>query len=460
MLDVTVIKKIAYLYLLIPFILFCIGWLNWIAAIVVVSVAAAGFVSIWRALPSKDVFCFHRSDLIVTILVLGVWMVLSGVGGYAFQNWDHHSRNAVFHDLINYPWPVVYHFKPDVSKQFGISSVLLMSYYFGFWLPSALIGKFWGWAAANFSLFLWTYVGIALSIVLTASKLKISLIKTSLLIIFFSGMDFIGVALFQNMRGYTYPLLWPPIQHLEWWNAPFQYSSFTTDLYWTYNQFVPALLAMALFVSSADSRPLLWLGGMCFFLAPFPALGMIPFFAGSVIKEMLLSFRSQPVARRFIPLVQHLLTLENFSGLAVGAVSALFFTTNLASQTREIGLPDSFVAYVIFLCLECMLIWLVLLPANKSDWMWYVAGGVLIFAPYVNFGGTWDFMMRSTIPALYILSLGCVRYLLTSKNMLLKVILIFMLLVGAMTPRYEINRSAVRTAAFYDNHFLSLIGLG
>ena len=160
MLNLTLVRKIAYIYLLIPVILFCMGWLNVIATIVVCLIIVAGFISIWRCLPLKDMFEFRKLDFLFMLVALGLWIWLSGVGGYAFQNWDHHSRNAVFRDLINYPWPVVYHFQPSVSSQFGIPSTLIMSYYFGFWLSSALIGKIWGWGAANFVLFLWTYVGI------------------------------------------------------------------------------------------------------------------------------------------------------------------------------------------------------------------------------------------------------------------------------------------------------------
>ena len=456
MLNITAVKKIAYIYLLLPFVLFCIGWLNKIAAVFVCALVIVGIVSIWRTLPSKDLFGFRNKDFIVTILVLGVWVLLSGVGGYTFQNWDHHSRNAVFRDLINYSWPVLYHFQPIVAVQFGIPSTLIMSYYFGFWLPSALVGKFLGWGVADFSLFLWTYLGIAMAVILTAAKLRTSFLKTALLIIFFSGMDLLGVIVFKNIPQYPYPLLWPPIQHLEWWAGAFQYSSFTTDLYWTYNQFVPALLIMALYVSSSD-RALILLGGICCFFAPFPALGLFPFIGGSVLSETLILIREQPYRSWLISLAHHVLTPENLAGLILGGVSVLFFMTNLAAQTRSFGLPDSAGIYIIFLLFECMLIWLVLLPSNKTDWMWYLAGAILILAPFVKLGGSWDFMVRTTVPALYLLMLGCGRFLTAGKNTFIKLSLVFMLLAGAMTPVYEMNRSIVRTVRYYDIYSLSAI---
>ena len=457
MVNLTTVKKIAYLYLLIPFIIFCVGWLNKVAAVAVCLIVGAGFISVWRALPAGDCLAFRRRDFIVTILVLGVWVFLSGIGGYTFQNWDHHSRNAVFRDLINYPWPVVYRFSPAVSTQFGVPSTVIMSYYFGYWLPSALAGKLWGWTVANFGLLLWTYFGIALAVILTAAGLKLTLLKTALLLIFFSGMDFLGVILFRNIPTYTYPLLWPPIQHLEWWAGAFQYSSFTTDLYWTYNQFVPALLVLALFVTSSRERAWILLEGICCFFAPFPALGLLPFIAGKVLGDVLVLIRNESNRLWLHSLARHFLTFENFAGVILGGISMLFFMTNLAAQTRGLGLPDSAGIYVIFLLLECMLIWLVLLPSNQADWTWYVAGAALILAPFVNLGGSWDFMTRTTIPALYFLMLGCGRFLKEGKNAFIKVSLAFMLLVGALTPVYEMDRSIVRTVRYYDVHALSAI---
>ena len=65
--------------------------------------------------------------------------------------------------------------------------------------------------------------------------------------------------------------------------------------------------------------------------------------------------------------------------------------------------------------------------------------------------------MRTTIPALYILMLGCGWFLASGNGARIKILLAFILLIGALTPLYEINRSIVRTARFYDLNFLSFI---
>ena len=115
MINITAVKRAAYIYLVIPFVLFATVWLNHAAAIIVGLIIASGVFFAWQSLPSVDWAKFRRGDYFLLMVVLAVWLFLSGVGGYAFQNWDHHSRNAVFRDLINYSWPVVYHLDPSLA---------------------------------------------------------------------------------------------------------------------------------------------------------------------------------------------------------------------------------------------------------------------------------------------------------------------------------------------------------
>ncbi len=449
MLDLGWVKRISYIYLGLPFVIFLFGWLNQITALIVFVIIVVGLIDLWRTTLLEGFQVITRPDILLTFFVLTFWLLLSGVGGYSFQNWDHHSRNAVFRDLIEYSWPVVYHLPPHVAEKFNVSPDLILSYYFGFWLPSALVGKLWGWTAANFFLFLWSLTGIILAVTLTAAKIKTSLLKTSFLIIFFSGLDIFGVFLMQNIPQYQYPNLWPPIQHLEWWAGPLgalQYSSFTTDLFWTFNQFIPVMLAMALFVNVCNSRSLIFLVGMCFFFAPIPALGMLLFVAGSFFGE--LSALKRKTDKHVF--WQAFLTFENAAGVVMGILSFLFFSTNLAGQSQTFGLSSPMILYLIFLVFEGLFLWIILFPANKGNWMWYVSGGSLILAPFINIGGSWDFMMRASIPTLYILMLGCGTYLVSANSFKIKFILLIVLAFGAVTPIYEMSRSLVRLARYYD----------
>jgi len=449
------IKRIAYVYLLIPTVIFSIGWLNFYTAIIFSLIVIAALVSIWKREISPEVAFFGKRDWILALLMLLLWMFLSGLGGYSFQNWDHHSRNAVFRDLIDYPWPVRYHIDSDLAAHFTSASDVILSYYFGFWLPASLFGKLAGWNAANLFLFIWGLAGVALAIILSSFRIKLSLIKTTLLVTFFSGMDIVGVWLLQFVPTYSYPGIWPPIQHLEWWVGSLQYPSFTTDLFWTYNQFIPALIVMSLFVNLQNSRSAVFLVGLCFFFAPLPALGLLPFIAGKIINEFVSAWRIERTSM-LIHLRKYLFTYENLAGVFIGMLSLVFYSTNLAVQSKAFGPTVPFALYMMFLMLEGFLIWFLLLPMYAKDWSWYLIGAILIIAPFVRLGDSWDFMMRTTLPSLYLLLIGCGIFLTKSKRFNIRIAFVLLLLtLGALTPIYELNRSMVRMDRYYGYHFFS-----
>lgn len=444
MISVSLIKRISYVYLLIPIFIFGVGWLNNVVAPVFGILLAAGLVSIWKKKTPQGYITASKWNWILALFLLFFWVFLSGIGGYAFQNWDHHSRNAVFRDLINFSWPVRYHIDLATAAKYHIPSSVILVYYFGFWLPAALVGKVTGWGGGNLFLLGWSLLGVFLATSLISYKTRLSIVKASLLLIFFSGMDAVGTWLFQWIPNYDYPGFWPPIQHLEWWAGSYQYSSFTTSLFWTYNQFVPAIVVLSLFFTLSNVGNVFFLYGYCFFFAPLPAIGLIPFIAVTLVRELSSSLMVKRQDIRYY-LYRNMVTFENLAGLTIAFVAWVFYSTNLSAQSRDIQYPSPFLIYLIFILLEGMLIWLLLLPQYRKDWMWYAAGLVLAFAPFFKVGESWDLVMRTSLPSLFTLMIGCGSFLAEKKMSKIGLLVTMLLGVGALTPLYEINRSLVRT---------------
>ncbi len=208
------LHRLSILYLVLPFIIFCMGWLRLSIAIPVTALTLWALWQLFNHLPITS-YQSPTSNLhffLPAFLLTGLWVLLSGVGGYTFQNWDHHWRNAVLHDLITYDWPVIYS-----SPERG--PITMLVYYVGYWLPAAFIGKAFGWQAANFTLFLWTWLGVFLVTFQLGNLLKTSPLKFALLLIFFSGLDALGTLLFAQ----DYPTLWPAVTRLEIWSGNLQY---------------------------------------------------------------------------------------------------------------------------------------------------------------------------------------------------------------------------------------------
>ena len=99
---------ISLLYLILPFLLFLFGWMRLAFAI---PISIILLFALWRLLKntnSNQLPNFRSLTTVYCLLITATWVFLSGVGGYSFQNWDQHWRNAVLRDLITYNWPVIY----------------------------------------------------------------------------------------------------------------------------------------------------------------------------------------------------------------------------------------------------------------------------------------------------------------------------------------------------------------
>ena len=460
------VRAISYLYLLVPVTLFAVGWLRRPVGIAIAVLLAWTFWRLWSSREEPEGSPAPRYIALV-VAVTGAWVLLSGVGGYAFQNWDHHWRNAVLRDLINYDWPVFYS-----TPQAGPIKALV--YYVGYWLPAALAGKLLGWKFANFFLFLWTWLGVLLTVLHLNIKLKTTLLKTALLLVFFSGMDALGTLILAP----DYPTLFPPIQHLEIWSGDLQYSSFTTQLFWVFNQAVPAWLCVSIFVTLSEAKglqpggkdsslpksvlpkknrddvaggvreeriaqndirgQLAFIWSLCFFFAPLVSIGLLPYLLIEWIKQT--NIKSPFKHIRFGLL---------FAGAIIVIISYLFFSSNTSAQERgfqSIAIKD----ILIFFLLEGGIIWLILAPRLWRDPRWMVTGLLLIFIPFIQLGNGRDFAMRASIAPLFYLMIMCGEVIFQNlSSRLYRKAIIVILLIGALTPLYEINRSIYRTFEYY-----------
>jgi hypothetical protein len=453
------LHRLSILYLTLPFLLFLFGWVRLSIAI---PLALILLFALWQLVNQSPVSNLQSSNPSITVyylLLTALWLLLSGIGGYAFQNWDHHWRNAVFHDLINFDFPV-YYAQPERGP------VNMLVYYVGFWLPAAWIGKLFGWGAANFALFLWSLIGLLLVTHQLASALKTSPLKSTLLLIFFSGLDALGALLFPK----DYPTLLPPVTHLEIWSgAQLQYSSFTTQLFWVFNQAIPAWLVISVIASGCRSssaegayrdpetnqsqtnleiasgkeqeRPrndmrseLILLWSLCFFFAPLASAGLLPYVLIELFQKTDLKSPFKNLRRKTL-----------LPAAIIFLLSTFYFSSNTAAQSRGLQ-PIPVADFLAFFLLEGGILWLVLAPIKWRDPRWMVTGLLLLVIPFIQLGSGRDFVMRASIAPLFYLMLmtGESIFNKTTPRILL-ITFYFLLSIGALTPLYEINRSAYRT---------------
>ncbi len=413
----------AMLYIALPILIFFSLWLRPILAVAVCAIVLASlFFAIRNPLAGTSWHIDRRQAILFAgaILIIAIWVFFSGQGGFAFQNSDYHDRNAIFHDLVEKPWPVTYDFSgASLDTLEGLNALphfAVLTYYIAFWLPGALVGKLFGWAAGNVALYLWAFLGLVLTTYFLFRMLRRVTIRSILIMIFFSGLDVVGYlwATKGSLPG--------PIAHIEWWSG-FQYSSLTTLIFWVFNQSIVFFLALALIENMKNSKSLFFLYALLLLYGPFPFLGMLPFVlvkAYEGISSFVPKTQMRPlgrIIRSFVEGILRALSFENIAGgITVLAIVYLYFYGNVAAG-RYMGLSRQMSSvYIVFLAFE------VLFPILLAGVVYFrkpsfIACAVsLVAIGFFQVGIGQDFCMRVSIPAIFVLMMFSQKLLLARKD--------------------------------------------
>ena len=432
-----------YLYLSLPIIIFLSTWVKPVLGIPLVFLMAFSLFFVCK----KSVFVINldfkknSKRLLVAFLIVSIWVYLSGVQKNIFQNTDSYIRNGILEVLVKNNWPVV--------RENNNQTVMLV-YYMGFWLPSSLIGKIFGINAAYWFLYLWTLAGVYITYILICNLTEKIKLWPLLLFILFSGMDIIGETI-HIMYNTEFVDRLTLITHLEWWNK-WQFSSFTTQLFWVFNQAVPCWIATLLILSQKDNRNLIFILGCLLLQSTFPLVGLIPFAIYISINNI-----SSVKNGRFIKqYFESIFTFENIIGYIIGVVSFIYLKANYSSQimaTESIANNSFFktlLMYGLFIFLECFIFYILIFKYQKRNPLFYISFIILCICPLIKVGNSIDFCMRASIPSLivlYVLVVSTIQIKEYRKSILF-IFLLMVIGVGALTPVFEINRTLYNTLNF------------
>lgn len=431
------LRKITLIYLLSPYIIFYFGWLKLPLSIVASSSLCLLFYLLYRQDASlntdrKDIirFIFPRHKYILIFCsgaILIMWISLSGLGGIGYQNSDYIKHNAILFDLVSLKWPVSFE-----------NSHSWLVYYIGYYLPPAMAGKLFNSydIAEKFTL-IWVSIGIILSIIWWLHLVGQRLLLPVLIFIFFSGLDSLGYLLLLGKFGLG--------EHLEWWSRValgawdtriWQLSSNTTLFFWAPQHAIPAWLATPIIIKALESQnnrsldyvlvaaaTLLW--------SPFVTIGLLPFVIYKFFRE-----RHQ---LRFILIFSPLLLLFEIPVI----VYFLSQNSNIPWFLVYNHYDINKIAYkhILFLTLEI----LIFIPFLRIYWKnptFLISLGIPLFLSFIKGGMNNDLLLRASIPALYCLALFFARSYNHNRGFsFLKMCMIGVFLIGAVTPSSEIFRS-------------------
>ncbi len=448
MLADAILTACSVLYVSIPVVIFFYGWLNVYVA-VPASLAILLFVfSVYRELRRNyfGITCNSAKFWLFMIICLCTWVLLSGIGGFGYQNYDFVARNPIYHDLCDYEWPVIY-------EHTGA-----LSYYFTFWLFPAFVSKIFSLTlhGQNVCLYLWASLGVCLTAYNVCRHFRRTSFIVPLAIIFFSGLDVVGYLIHcVYSMIYHSAYMSPALKfhemllfgHIEVWPQIFSYSSNTVQLYWVFNQSIPVWLITSLLIQLRESRNHLSLSSLAFAYSPWAAIGIIPIaLTASLTRNR--TFRS-------------IFSLQNILlPLCMLVIYGAFYLTSMggsasrmSSSHWKIVNAKYLIAYLLFILLDFGIYFIAMGKSIfKYDFSVVVLLVLTLIPLYEFISG--DFIMRASIPALFILMTFLIRFLLDEDNRVFrKKILAFMMIIGAWTAMNEINRSTGYTALNLMNSF-------
>lgn len=302
--------------------------------------------------------------------------------------------------------------------------------------------------------YIWAVLGVSICVVFMNSFLGKWSIWPVIGFVLFSGLDALGYILSGNLK------LVLSFFHLEWWNY-FQFSSFTTQLYWVFNQAVYAWVLFALIMIQKNNRRIICMWSLGLIVCTFPAAGMTPFIIYIILKNGKADDKALSDGKAGI--LNGLLSVENILGGVVGIICSLYLTGNLSVQNTAVSVTAAssiqeteggsyfLFCFILFILIEIGAYYIYIYRHYKKNYLFYISLFSLLICPLIKVGAGGDFCMRASIPSLLILYYMVAQSF--QKDMKERnfrcFIIIIVLAVGSITVVHEIGRSVTNTVQRY-----------
>ena len=435
------LNNLAYLYICIPIIIFLFGWCKTFIAIPLAILIVISIVYRFIKYDKKDKILLKEyirnnyKKMIIIILIALFFVLMSGIGGYAYQNDDHLYRNAIFDELVNNSWPI-YHNPKGI-----FSSMAIFVYYFASWLPAALLAKWLGITLGYLFLCIWNVLGVMLVFNYIKKFFPNKFYLPIIIFILFSGLDIVAEFLY---GGNVFDIIMST-KHIEW-TTGYQMSSFTTQLFWVFNQALPAWIITLFMLNESDNKYIGVIVAMSLLFCTLPAVGLIFIFIYKVFFETLIDKRNKNIKEW----LSYTLSWQNIIiGIPILLISVLFLSSNSSGQEIGFGIKYyDIISVIVLYVLEFGLYYLFCYKYVEKKSLYYLSLISLIICPIISIGYGRDFCMRGCIAGQIVMFTFVLKALYESfknKDKKTLYILVILLCFGAVTPVNEIKRTISKT---------------
>lgn len=418
-LNISSFLILGYLYLIIPYIIFIFGWTKYYISIpliifllIVLYLMIKNTISNYNKLYSINLLVF-----ISILLIIISFVVILGIGEIFYQSGDmRNGRNAVFRDLINFSWPIIY-----TKNGYGFV------YYFAHWVVPSLFGKLFGLQIGLFSLILWSSLGILIFFILMINFLNIKnnkyIIISIIIFMFFSPLPSYAGGIF------------------------IEYSSISVQIFHLFNQSIAIWIMCILFLYQKNSSNFAFLGLSIVFYSPYGIIGILPY----MLVKVFIDIKNNKLIE-----LKNIFSIENIlSSISIFPILFLYLSS---SDTMNDGFQILITKhYYIRLFINYMLAFgffmLILYKDNKTNYIFYTSIFVFIFVSMIKYSQDHNFS-RTNLTAIFFLVVLIIDYLYKniSTKSIKKNIMIFLLIIGSYNSIFYFER---QLSLFIENGVIS-----
>lgn len=451
--------SMAYIY--IPIIIFLFGWTKLPIAIICAAAAVYGIRCLLKDYNSQG--SSKGQELRISPWILGTSVLLllavgyyAGWGRFVSQAGDWFKHNAVLSDLLNRSWPVYY------TNEFweGIEERSMLTYYIAQYLVPAVFGKiFYSFRVAEVVNYVWAEIGLVLVFLNMIRILQVKTTRMQLLTLFllcfFSGPLLLG----QKLLELVYPLENSMASSYHWLSFQngilLQYSSNYTMLRWVFPQAIVIWLIVLLFIEhkeKIEDYVALMLPALLF--GTFSFVGLLP---AAFAMALFMLIREKSIKNW----IKQIFSIPNIAvASTLGTVLILYFYGNITGEKPDslrfstIDYSNGGVwKYIIFISTMILIYAICLFIHNRRKPLFYIVVGELAILPLFKMGLYNDFVMRCSIPCLFIMLIIIVDYLnnmavigfngMNAVYKLCTICLIVTVLIGVIYPFREFTDSVI-----------------
>lgn len=396
------------LMLILPLIVFCLTWLKPIWGITFSFIFVFLFYTYTKHRKNSKYIELKLYDILLGIILISAFAWISGLGGFFYQTFDNHARNAVFRDLINESWPVIYA-KTDNA----------LVYYHLFWCIPALVGKVMGWLGANIVLYLQGVFFLIFTVfnilsLLHDKEIKMKMLTVVVIFAVFAGMNILGQSITQVLGwcnssvGLNTNEGWLDFNR-NGYDCSYLYRGNFDSLCQIYNQALPSWLVTSLYLKDRNPKTCAFIGLLLVPYGPIPFVGLLLLIAADQAIYFIQACKNKTV------LIKEYISVENILSVCCAFIFLLYFTCNETGTTISWYVPlseytyERIISLILFYIFEFGIYAFITYTSNKKNNLWWIANIILLLIPFFKLGYGRDFCMNASLPALFIVMYSLIK---------------------------------------------------